>query len=192
VALIIFRLLLGILLVAETLVPEAVQHQDRLALPARSSGLGISDRGEIANECHSTSKALTGPLSHSLRQQAWINADDYSADAVKVASAARVQRDVAAESACDLAEAAAEPLHRKAIKRSKKNRAWLTMYPSYMNGTELSSDEFLDNLRLRFSLPSINRPSHSDGCDQRFSVNHALQCKKGGLVHIRHDDLSDE
>jgi hypothetical protein len=166
--------------------------RDRLALPAFWSGLGIPDPSEIADECHSTSKALTGPLTHSLRQWAWLNADDYSASAAKAAGATRVQRDEAVESACDLAAAVAEPLHRRAIKRSKENGAWLTTYLSYINGTELSSDEFLNNLRLRFSLPPINLPSHCDGYGQRFSVNHILQCKKGGLVHIRHDDVLDE
>jgi hypothetical protein len=170
--------------------PEGLR--DRLALPARWSGTGIPDPSEIADECHSTSKALTAPLTHSLRQRAWLDADDYSAGAAKAASAARLQRDVEAEAACNLVVAAAVPLHRRAIRRSKENGAWLTSYPSYMNGTELSSDEFLDNLHLRFSLPPTNLPSHCDGCGQRFSVNHALQCNKGGLVHIRHNNMSDE
>jgi hypothetical protein len=153
-------------------IPEGLR--DRLALTARWSGLGIPDPSEIADECHSTSKVLTAPLTHSLRQRAWLNANEYSASAAKAASAARVQRDMVVESACDLVEAATDPLHQWAIKRSKENGAWLTTYPSYMNGMELSSDEFLDNLRLRFSLMPLNLPFHCDGCGQRFCVNHAL------------------
>jgi hypothetical protein len=156
--------------------PEGLR--DRLALPARWLGLGIPDPSEIADECHSTSKTLTAPLTHSLRQRAWLDADKYSAGAAKAVSAARAQRDVEAESAYDLVEAAAVPLHKRAIRRSKENDAWLTTYPSYKNGTELSSDEFLDNLRLRFSLPPLNLPSHCDRCGQRLCVNHALQCKE--------------
>jgi hypothetical protein len=153
---------LPVLLGESGVFPEGLR--DRLALPARWSGLGILDPSEIPDECHSTLKALTAPLTRSLRQQAWLNADEYSAGAAKAVSAAREQRDVAAESACDLVEAAADPLHQRAIKRSKENGAWLTTYPSYMSTTELSSDEFLDNLRLRFSLPPLNLPSHCDGC----------------------------
>ncbi len=31
-----------------------------------------------------------------------------------------------------------------------------------------------------------------DGCGKGFTVEHALSCKKGGLVNMRHDDGRDE
>jgi hypothetical protein len=159
---------------------------------ARWSGLGIPDPCRIANECHLTSKALTAPLAHSLQQRVRLNAEEYSAGAVKVTRAARLQRNIAAEAAFNLLKATADPLVKQVISRSKKNGVWLTTYPSYMSGTKLSQDGFQDNLRLRFSLPTINLPSHCDGFGQRFSVNHALQCKKGGLVHLRYADVADK
>jgi hypothetical protein len=179
---------LPVLLAEPSSLPAGLR--ERLALPARWSGIGIPDPCEIADECHRTSKALTAPLATSLRNRAWLNADDYSADAVKAAHAARVQQDVEAVAAYTLLERAAAPLPKRALLRSKENGAGLTTYPSYMNGTELSAEEFRDNLRLRFALCHLDLPSHCDGCGQRFSVNHALQCKKGGLVHLRHNDVA--
>ena len=38
----------------------------------------------------------------------------------------------------------------------------------------------------------MNLPQHCDRCGARFSVAHALSCKKGGLVSIRHDNVRDE
>jgi hypothetical protein len=83
------------------------------------------------------------------RQRARLNADEYSAEAVKVARAARLQRNVAAEAAYNLLKAKADHLVQRAVTRSKENGALLTLYPSYMNGTELSQEEFQNNLRLQ-------------------------------------------
>ena len=34
-------------------------------------------------------------------------------------------------------------------------------------------------------------PYHCEGCSVSFSICHALDCKKGGLVTARHNDLCD-
>jgi hypothetical protein len=34
--------------------------------------------------------------------------------------------------------------------------------------------------------------SHCDGCGAKFSVRHGLECKKGGLVISRHNEIRDE
>ena len=47
-------------------------------------------------------------------------------------------------------------------------------------------------LRLRYNLVPQDMPHHCDGCGERMTVEHALACKTGGLVHIRHDDVADE
>ena len=43
------------------------------------------------------------------------------------------------------------------------------------------------------SMASIPRdhPTHCDGCQAKFSISHALDCKKGGLVTARHNELRD-
>jgi hypothetical protein len=35
-------------------------------------------------------------------------------------------------------------------------------------------------------------PSKCDGCNSDFSVSHAHQCKKGGLIIRRHDEINYE
>jgi hypothetical protein len=37
-----------------------------------------------------------------------------------------------------------------------------------------------------------NFPDKCDGCDAHFSLQHALGCKKGGLVMFRHNEIGDE
>jgi hypothetical protein len=64
--------------------------------------------------------------------------------------------------------------------------------PSTVNGTELSAQEYRDALFLRYGRSPGDFPSHCDGCGQKFSVQHALECKKGGNVISRHNEIRDE
>ena len=64
--------------------------------------------------------------------------------------------------------------------------------PSRLNGTELSPTEFRDGLRLRYGLTPQNLPDQCDGCHERFTVDHAMSCRRGGLIIQRHDDIKME
>ena len=65
------------------------------------------------------------------------------------------------------------------------------MLPSTVNGTELRAQEWRDALFLRYGLDSPDLLSHCDGCDAKFTISHDLDCKKGGLVTARHNELCD-
>ena len=77
------------------------------------------------------------------------------------------------------------------MRRAAKNGAWLTVLPSTVNGIELGAQEWRDALFLRYGLDPLELPSHCDGCDAKFSISHALDCKKGGLVTARHNELCE-
>jgi len=76
--------------------------------------------------------------------------------------------------------------------RAKETGAWLTATPNLLNGTDLSADEFRDNLRMRLGLTPISLPQQCIGCGDPFTVKHAMTCKKGGLVTQCHNDLKAE
>jgi hypothetical protein len=80
----------------------------------------------------------------------------------------------------------------RTILRGKDTGQWLSVPPSTVNGTELSAQEFRDSILLRYARTPADLPTHCDGCDQKFSVRHALECKKGGLVISRHNEIRDE
>ena len=80
----------------------------------------------------------------------------------------------------------------RCLDRSRECGSWLTTMPNTFNGTVLSAEEFRDSLRLRFGLQPKGLPAMSDGCGAKFGVEHALNCKAGGMVLLRHDNVSAE
>ena len=85
------------------------------------------------------------------------------------------------------------PVPKRRILRSKETGAWLTAMPNRLNGTELSPEAFRDSLRLRYGLRPVNLPQWCDGCTgKRFDVGHAMSCKKGGMVLLRHNEVAQE
>ena len=65
------------------------------------------------------------------------------------------------------------------------------MLPSTVNGTELGAQEWREYLFLRYGIDPPDLPCHCDGCGAAFSIYHALDCKKGGLITACHNKLCD-
>ena len=66
------------------------------------------------------------------------------------------------------------------------------MLPTFHGHTAIIAREFRDATFLRYSLQPLSLPSCCDGCNKPFSIDHALTCKTGGLVILRHNELRDE
>ena len=74
--------------------------------------------------------------------------------------------------------------------RDKGASSWLTAILLEQQGFQLNKEEFRDSLRLRYGLPLQNLPRFCP-CGQSFTVEHALSCKKGGFITLRHDAIRD-
>ena len=81
---------------------------------------------------------------------------------------------------------------RNRLHRATRNGAWLSAVPHHLNGTELSQEEFRDNLRLKYGLMLLDIPVTCNGCGKKFLIDNSLSCPKGGLVLARHDDAAKE
>ena len=68
--------------------------------------------------------------------------------------------------------------------------SWLNALPLEEQGLSMNKQEFRDILRLLYNLPLLCLPSHC-ACGDKFTVGHALSCKKGGFVAQKHDGIRD-
>jgi hypothetical protein len=55
----------------------------------------------------------------------------------------------------------------------------------------LSADEFWDGMSVRYALLPHDSPSHCPNCHTPFTLQHMLDCKKGGLISTRHNETRD-
>ena len=65
------------------------------------------------------------------------------------------------------------------------------MLPLESDGFRLSATQFRDQLAIRYHQEPAGLPAECDRCGAPFSLQHGLDCMKGGLVKKDHNDLCD-
>ena len=74
--------------------------------------------------------------------------------------------------------------------RDKGSSIWLTSLPIEEHGFHLHKGEFRDALCLRYGWTIPNTPQFCI-CGNKFEIDHALSCKRGGFMIQRHNELRD-
>ena len=67
----------------------------------------------------------------------------------------------------------------------------MSTLPVQKDNFNLSAQEFRDAICLRYMKPLIAMSPICDGCGAQFTTTHALDCRKGGLVSLRHNEVRD-
>ena len=81
---------------------------------------------------------------------------------------------------------------RHSVDRSGTTGARTSVTPTDINGLSLSKEEFRDGIAMRYGLVITYLPENCDGCAAKFSKQHGLSCKKGGLLVVRHNEVRDK
>ena len=162
-------------------------ERELLALPPRLGGLGLRNVCLTAPIEHDNSKALTRSLQNEILGM--------SEEDVEVAkSPAMIKNERRQRSKDTLDEVRA----RMSDEQKRTNEAnsmvgasnWLTNLPIKELGYELNKEQFQDALRIRYSWSLLRLPTECV-CGSRFDIAHALSCKKGGFVTLRHNEIRD-
>ena len=82
-------------------------------------------------------------------------------------------------------------LDARRLRQGTKTGAWITVLPSMVDGTEMGSQECHDALYLCYGIEPPDLPTHCYGCNDKFSICHSMDCKKGGLIVTCHNGLRD-
>ena len=169
------------------------EERDLFVLPLRMGGLGVINPVVAATGVHEFSVCSTAVLTRSIVHAMEFELDDHIEAVMQAKSHhRRLMSDIFTDLFNSLLPSF--DLHRqRAILRAKECNlsSWLAVLPIEKDQFDLSAQEFRDGLALRYRKPLLCLPSNCDGCGASFTVTHALDCRVGGLVGRRHNEVRD-
>ena len=74
--------------------------------------------------------------------------------------------------------------------KEKSASSWLTVIPIQEHGFALTKSKFRDALQIRYNKQLQGMPSKCP-CGQKYHLNYAMNCKRGGFVVMKHNNIRD-
>lgn len=174
--------------------PSSAVERDIFALPSRLGGLGIPIPSFHSQPSYESSVKLTASTVSLIVTQ-----DPYKSISYEdVSSITEAKKDIRNSNrlreicqASDL-DARLTPAQRRLISLAKEkgSSSWLAAIPVEEHGFFLNKGEFRDALHLRYGWDIKNAPQTCI-CGVSFSVDHAMICKRGGFIIMRHNEIRD-
>ncbi len=163
-----------------------------LALPFRYGGLGIRNPVKTADEEFHASTVITQQLTEMLLAQ---NQDVRQIDKEKVRDSklriSTLKKETLESELNELMEILSDDQNRYiTAAREKGASSWLSALPIQSLGYALNKCEFRDAVRLRYGWSISDMPKFC-ACGKPNSLDHSLDCKLGGYVHMRHNAIRD-
>ena len=163
------------------------------ALPLRLGGLGICNPVSLASHLFDSSVHGTEHLVRSIVGLEIFELDSHFDRVSSNKLHYRHQLNTVFDDEFSRLIALFDPMQQRAILHARDGNisSWLSVLPLARSQFDLLAQEFRDGLALRYRKPLLSLPSVCDGCGAPFSVDHTLDCRFGGLITRRHNEVRD-
>jgi hypothetical protein len=164
-------------------------ERNLLALPVKLGGLGIDNICKRATSEYHASRKVTNDLVENIKNQNKVTAEGQQTNQIKNEVKKTRREFYQREHEQIITTMTDKERHQNEIIVDSPSN-WLSSIPLEEFDFKLNKVEFWDALHLRYNWPVPNLPSRC-ACGERFDVQHAMSCKKGGFVTQRHNELRD-
>ena len=163
------------------------QHERKLlSIPVKYGGLGIPLFAETSTIEYDNSITITENLTARIAQQEhqYLRDTELSKkkNAIKTKKRERIEK-VLEDLRKNLRP---EQIRLIDINQETGASSWLTTIPLKEEGYMFNKQSFWDLIRLRYGW-SLKRLPETCECGTNFTTDHALSCKKGGFITLRHN-----
>lgn len=176
----------------KALLKHEVNEKERklLSLPARMGGMGIHNPTETCQIASDNSVLISQPLARLIQRQVFefdprelaseIKALRAQVDATSNERAKTKLKDICPEELTVAIRAASD----------KGASSWVTATPLFDDGTVLHKRDFVHAVCIRYGW-QLRDLATVCGCCEAMDLTHALNCKRGGLRIIQHNEVCD-
>ena len=163
-----------------------------LSLPVRLGGMGIQNPSLTAETEFRNSSAITQNLTTLIVNQEQ-NLENYDLERlICEMKKMKTEKDEAFLEQLEEVKSVVDVKLGRSLELAceKGAGAWLSALPLQALSYTLNKQEFRDAVCLRYSWRIPNTPAYC-ACGSKNSVDHTLNCKRGGYVNMRHNNIRD-
>ena len=163
-----------------------------LALPIRHGGMGIANPTKTSEHEHDASLRITNNLTQIIYNQeedfSNYNQEEVNEEIKKIKAEKEERFKKEYEEIVENLDAKSRRI--LDLARESGAGSWLNAIPIQSLGYSLNKQEFKDSVCLRYGWQIPDTPTYCQ-CSKKNDIDHALSCKLGGYVNMRHNRIRD-